>query len=700
MSKHIEVEGGEIAIQNEAGDIAIVPIKDVEKVKGMMNDPKAIDDYVSKLPKMADYAEDGSLVYQMWEEKTGTPWKTAHSQGLTTGSYDDNMKLRKDLLAGKYDKNVSAAAQPTKTDISFSEAFSKARQEQGAEGKFEWNGKMYGTKYKSEVEPKKKDTSAYAEKVRNSRQGTRKNKDGSESTVLMTSSDNYAYPTLFQDKDGKWVELNDKDNWAARKEAEKRGELYEFNSPGEAALFAEGAWKKGTSQNTFKSPGGAGGSAQAGANKGQQDLTGLLGNALKGSVNLPEGKKIEDEPWYGNVVNSFNEDLENFKTGLDTIKEGVDNINNINDNVSNTITSWVDKLAMEHIPGYKADSFEAEEEEVITEKFVPSEVPLGTKSSFKNTFGEAQKYKGSTVNPKTGKRYYSRTKYPIHSFSNSFDNDKGYDYLPLPNRGNQSDKTYNTPGVAHFLLDSDISGEDKYAHPYSQRYIEKQLKGKNITPGSTVQDQYFPVYQKKGDRVNIKYKTRSELLNENSNQISNKPWVSSKPVLGVDNSYKKNEEDERIKTATYKIAAPLRQYKFSDLDWEGTPEVHDGFNGSVYSIPTKEKFINSKDKPSKQSHLIHDGNKNSYGDYSGTTVVFIINKNGHRYIEDYSNSIGNIERRAKSLMNMYDISEDELVIGMHDIGSFNAKPASKNGKLKYNTEKFNPKKETGAALAF
>lgn len=38
-----------------------------------------------------------TLTYQMWEDITGTPWKTARKMGLTSGSYDDNIKIRERL---------------------------------------------------------------------------------------------------------------------------------------------------------------------------------------------------------------------------------------------------------------------------------------------------------------------------------------------------------------------------------------------------------------------------------------------------------------------------------------------------------------------------------------------------------------------------------------------------------------------------
>ena len=83
--------------------------------------------------------------------------------------------------------------------------------------------------------------------VKDIRPVSRKNTDGSESTVLMAQRDNLAYPTLFP-KDPKnpssdpvdWIEL---EGDAAFNEAKKRGEVYAFKSEEEAIAFAEGSWK-------------------------------------------------------------------------------------------------------------------------------------------------------------------------------------------------------------------------------------------------------------------------------------------------------------------------------------------------------------------------------------------------------------------------------------------------------------------------
>lgn len=61
--QHIEVEGGELAIRNSHGDVAVIKKEDREKVQKMIDAgcDTCIDRYVSRLPRLQDYAADGSL---------------------------------------------------------------------------------------------------------------------------------------------------------------------------------------------------------------------------------------------------------------------------------------------------------------------------------------------------------------------------------------------------------------------------------------------------------------------------------------------------------------------------------------------------------------------------------------------------------------------------------------------------------------
>ena len=58
------------------------------------------------------YNKDGGIIYKsggtvssIWKERTGTPWSEAKAQGLTDGSYDQNVALRKRLLQGEFDSD-------------------------------------------------------------------------------------------------------------------------------------------------------------------------------------------------------------------------------------------------------------------------------------------------------------------------------------------------------------------------------------------------------------------------------------------------------------------------------------------------------------------------------------------------------------------------------------------------------------------
>jgi hypothetical protein len=72
--------------------------------------------YGAKGPRLYDptskYQTGGQVVSEIWQEVTGTPWKRAKELGLTDGSYDANIALRKRLLDGEFD-NVNVSQQKT-----------------------------------------------------------------------------------------------------------------------------------------------------------------------------------------------------------------------------------------------------------------------------------------------------------------------------------------------------------------------------------------------------------------------------------------------------------------------------------------------------------------------------------------------------------------------------------------------------------
>lgn len=61
---NIEAEGGEIVIQNENGDYAVIPKSERKRVESLIEDDchGCIDEFVSTLPVMSNYAQDGTLL--------------------------------------------------------------------------------------------------------------------------------------------------------------------------------------------------------------------------------------------------------------------------------------------------------------------------------------------------------------------------------------------------------------------------------------------------------------------------------------------------------------------------------------------------------------------------------------------------------------------------------------------------------------
>ena len=167
----IEAEHNELILENSHGDKVIIPANKRNWVKQKLSEGchGCIDALVETLPIAADYAEDGTIVSELYKQKTGKDWNTAKQEGLTTGSYEDNMKLRQRLLSGEFDNkqintniNINNTNNPTKSFSTyienqdytkakdFNDAFKIARNQLGANQIFEYQGKKYGTNLKGE----------------------------------------------------------------------------------------------------------------------------------------------------------------------------------------------------------------------------------------------------------------------------------------------------------------------------------------------------------------------------------------------------------------------------------------------------------------------------------------------------------------------------------------------------------------------
>ena len=254
----------------------------------------------------------------------------------------------------------------------------------------------------------------------------------------------------------------------------------------------------------------------------------------------------------------------------------------------------------------------------------------------------------------------------LHTFYHKFDRNSGSLYIPIKNVGHSDDNTNykGTKGIAHFILDTDVASD--YQAKEGKNFVDKQLRGENITGGSTVTNQFVPIYTKEGDKVNVKYKLISEL----------------------------NKED--------KVMSPLRQLRFTDLDWNKATYSTD-FKSTVESIPVTHPYQGTGKYKSgiiNSSHFVFPkGNKNAYGKFGGGSVVFLSEKKN--FAVDFAGSVMDIKNMAQQIIDKEGISPQDLIIAYHDLGSFSAKPKAKNGELKFSQwSGFNNESYTGGGLAF
>jgi|LakMenEpi03Aug12_release.lakeMendotaPanAssembly.Ray.scaffolds.fasta_scaffold167858_3 hypothetical protein len=265
------------------------------------------------------------------------------------------------------------------------------------------------------------------------------------------------------------------------------------------------------------------------------------------------------------------------------------------------------------------------------------------------------------------------------SYRRQESNDKGLTYIPTPRKekwkGFKKDKTlddmgYETgsggeyitkgvEGIAHFLIDNDISGDKKEQFKNTKNSIEA-LKKDNT--------KWLPVYKKNKDgTVTIKY------------------------TQGV-NEFKKLAKEG------YDDFANLRQLKVSDINW----------NSEKQPIGFGKYVRNLTDKNGKDTFLLFrpSGNKkysgkDAMGKFEGNSVVLLFkDANGKGVIREYAGSLNGIIQEIKNIKTTYKVNDSDITVGFYDSGSYSAKPEAKNGILKSSSYGgFNNQAVSGAGLA-
>lgn len=247
---------------------------------------------------------------------------------------------------------------------------------------------------------------------------------------------------------------------------------------------------------------------------------------------------------------------------------------------------------------------------------------------------------------------------------NLFDNDKGFDYVVSP-KVKEGKKTYsNVKGVAHFLMDSDITSNQKYTEPYVEKgnnVVKSAVKGKFIPYIGTNPSDYVMYYKNlEGGHINVKY-----------GQLKDKD---------------KYKGYDQIK---------VRSVPFSNLDFN--KKIDAGFL-------KKASYLGTYD--GGQTSIITDPNSNDvFGRFSGGSGVYHFKepKTGKTLSMDVSGSVNTIKSVGEEIIKKYGINPKELQFLYHDMGSYSAKPKSHNGVLsneQWQNYNVNNKGYSGAALMY
>jgi hypothetical protein len=172
-------------------------------------------------------------------------------------------------------------------------------------------------------------------------------------------------------------------------------------------------------------------------------------------------------------------------------------------------------------------------------------------------------------------------------------------------------------------------------------------------------------------------------------------------------TYKRYSE---INESTDIMMSPLRQFKFSDLDWDG--------NGTPIMASAREiNLKNNKKSPYRRPGLKYNGRpiseggtdiiwtpkaegKNGYGKFQGGSVVFIFeDSKGNRFAREFAGSINEMKAEGESIARTFGIPTESITIGTHDVGSFSKKLRAENGVIKYESiDSMNDDAETGGAI--
>jgi hypothetical protein len=501
-----------------------------------------------------------------------------------------------------------------------------------------------------------------------------KNNDGTVSTHKMMSFEAdgkyYAAPTIVK-QNGKLVELSQKD---AQDYAFKNNEFKEFKTDKEAKDYANNGYKKGTPLETKQVP-----SKPKVALPNSIFIKPTLNNSLseleynnkntntKTETNKPQ-LPFKNKEVFQNIINAEKKrKLEASKNIPQKPKSDITDKFNTAVNVFSGLVSNDDRVSQD-TKGYIRNKLLKEgviNEETIVEKtkvdesaIDSTEIPfqkLATVRSKESPNDNYISYRRQASNSE-GLRYIPT---PRKEKWKGFKKNATLDKMGYETGAGGENITNNVEGIAHFLIDADISGDTKFQYKNTKSSVEALKKDKT---------KWLPVYKKEKDgSVIVKYTQGPE-------------------------------EFKNLEKEGYTDFANLRQMKVSDINWKSEKRPI-GFGPNVRNLTDtkgKDTFLLFRPTGNKTFK-----GKDAMGKFEGNSLVMIFKDNaGKAIIREYAGSLNGIISELNQIKSKYKIKDNDITLGFYDAGSYSAKPGAKNGVLKSSVYgQFNDQAVSGAALA-
>jgi len=597
------------------------------------------------------YAYGGKVVSEIWTEKTGLPWSAAKKLGLSDGSYDRNIQLRKELIRGEHinlNKNPQVISKPRVNQVQ--KQIAKPIQQITAPSTPQVSrrpqsvGKPLSTQYGAYNWSKALEQNTQQTSQENKAQQTFDNqfKLTNKGTLPeLPQEEPFKYPTFAEFQKQKLNNVLTATQPRSKSKVlpteNKRGGLTEKDQAYYDLLNSTKIEYNADAESTARTFNNIQSLDSLEKNKKVQDL--ILQDAII------ESQKSTLRP--STSTTSDSSGSFEFPSATDILKkflpvsarpfatdEGREYLSQKLKDYVQMGQTFLEKQGLKD-PSVEGNLVTFEQPKpVLPVKQEPTDIKQ-PKNYFIPPTQTAQDNNADYGDP--------QNEFWGYRYQNS--NDSGLVYVPAPRRGviNQKGikKFDNVKGVAHFLIQKDpVDNWISTGKGSSKEKLDSDLKhGKNYIPFSK---------KEKDGKVRLKYA-------------------------------KGKEEQKQLEKEGYEPFTTLRNLKLSNIDWNKTRHpISGGYGKGISNVVTKD---------GKDTHLLFkdaSGKGNKLGKYNGTSVVFIIETPEGRIIRDFAGTVQAIEDESKSILKEFKVPADKVTLGFYDSGSHAARPkANKNNEVYY-----------------